>query len=97
MESEWFLGGETYLWNAAIARHLPNLERLVAKKEGGYVVHRLKHGQQKDSTFGVFEFRREVVRGIWANINMELLYTTNNNDERFSIQAEKDILRNLLV
>ena len=28
---------------------------------------------------------------------MELLYFTNANDERFSIQAEKDILRNLLV
>ena len=28
---------------------------------------------------------------------MELLYFTNANDERFSIQAEPDILRNLLV
>ena len=28
---------------------------------------------------------------------MELLYYTNANDERFSIQAEKDILRNILV
>jgi hypothetical protein len=45
----------------------------------------------------VYQFRREVVRGIWGNINMELLYYTNANDERFSIQAEKDILRNLLV
>ena len=96
-EGEWFLGGETYLWNSAIERQLPNLERLIQKKEGGFAVHRLKHGQNPDSTFAVFEFRREVIRGIWANINMELLYTTNNNDERFSIQAEKDILRNLLV
>jgi hypothetical protein len=38
-----------------------------------------------------------VIRGIWGNLNMELLYYTNANDERFSIQAEKDILRNLLV
>lgn len=45
----------------------------------------------------MYEFRSEVVRGIWANINMELLYYTNANDERFSIQAEKDILRNILV
>ena len=30
-------------------------------------------------------------------MNLELLYYTNANDERFSIQAEKDILRNLLV
>jgi hypothetical protein len=45
----------------------------------------------------MFEFRSEVVRSLWANINMELLYYTNANDERFSIQAEKDILRNILV
>ena len=50
-----------------------------------------------DHTFAVFEFRREVARAIWANLNMELIYYTNANDERFSIQAEKDILRNLLV
>jgi hypothetical protein len=45
----------------------------------------------------MFEFRSEVIRGIWANQNMELLFYTNANDERFSIQAEKDILRNLLI
>jgi hypothetical protein len=28
---------------------------------------------------------------------MELMYYTNANVERFSIQAEKDILRNLLI
>ena len=45
----------------------------------------------------MFEFRREVIRSIWANLNLELMYYTNANVERFSIQAEKDILRNLLI
>ena len=76
---------------------MPNLERLTLKKDGNYFAHRLIFGTNKDSTFSIFEFRREVIRGIWANLNMELLYFTNANDERFSIQAEKDILRNLLV
>ena len=76
---------------------LPSLERLIQKKDGSYFAHRLKYGISKDSKFSVFEFRREVVRGIWGNLNMELQYYTNSNDERFSIQAEKDILRNLLV
>ena len=62
-------------------------------------MHQLKldFGHSQDSIFSLFQFRREVVRAIWANLNMELLYFTNANDERFSIQAEKDILRNLLV
>jgi len=94
---EWFFGSEEYLWNSAIERNLPNLERLIQKKDGQYHAHRLKFGQSKESTFNVFQFRREVIRGIWANLNLELLYYTNANDERFSIQAEKDILRNLLV
>ena len=96
MDSGWFLGSEEYLWNAAIERRLPNLERLITK-EGQHYAHRLILGQGGDRKFSVFQFRREVIRGIWANLNMELLYYTNANDERFSIQAEKDIVRNLLV
>jgi len=96
MDAEWFLGSEEYLWNSAIESHLPKLERLMTK-DGNYYAHRLVLGQGKESSFSVFQFRREVIRGIWANANMELLYYTNANDERFSIQAEPDILRNLLV
>ena len=96
-DQTWYLGSEEFLWNSAIEKNLPNLERLIQKKDGTYFAHRLKHGLNKDSTFSVFEFRREVIRGIWSNLNMELLYYTNANDERFSIQAEKDILRNLLI
>ena len=68
-------------------------------KKGQHYVHQLKYGKatDADSRFSVFEFRREVARAIWANLNSELIYWTNANDERFSIQAEKDILRNLLV
>ena len=88
------------MWNSAIERRMPQLERIISKK-GQYYIHQLKYQQAgeggPDARFSVFEFRREVVRAIWANLNSELLYYTNANDERFSIQAEKDILRNLLV
>ena len=98
MDEEWFLAGENHLWNAAIERRVKNLERLVTNEETNEIqAHRLRHRRTDEEPFSVFEFRREVIRGIWANINMELLYITNNNDERFAIQAEKDILRNLLV
>ncbi len=80
----------------AIEKQMPNLERLL-EKSGSYFVHRLRYGTAEETKFSVFEFRSEVVRGIWANLNVELLYLTNANDERFSIQAEKDILRNILV
>ena len=39
----------------------------------------------------------EVVQGLWASLNLELLYLTNDDDERYSIQAEERLLRNLTV
>ena len=39
----------------------------------------------------------EVVRGQWANLSLELLYMTNADEERYSIQAHPAILRNLTV
>ena len=39
----------------------------------------------------------EVVRAQWAGLSLELLYMTNDDDERFSIQAHEALLRNLTV
>ena len=94
IESEygkWFFGGEAQMWNMAIEKRLPQMERLITKKSE-YFMHQLKYKHEfaaneksGDHTFAVFEFRREVARAIWANLNMELVYYTNANDERFSI------------
>ncbi len=39
----------------------------------------------------------EAVRGQWANLALELLYMTNDDEERYSIQAHPTLLRNLTV
>lgn len=39
----------------------------------------------------------EAVRGQWANLSWELLYATNDDEERYSIQAHPLLLRNLTV
>ncbi len=39
----------------------------------------------------------EVVRSLWASLNFELLYLTNDDDERYSIQADERLLRNITV
>ncbi len=39
----------------------------------------------------------EGVRGQWANLSWELLYATNDDEERYSIQAHPFMLRNLTV
>lgn len=63
---------------------LPKLERMLSK-DGSFFMHQLKYGNSQESKFTVFQFRREVARAVWANLNTELLYWTNANDERFSI------------
>lgn len=38
-----------------------------------------------------------LVQSIWSSLCIELLYLTNDDEERYSIQAEPTILRNLTV
>jgi len=37
------------------------------------------------------------VCSIWNNLRFELLYAENDNDERYSIQTHKYLMRNLLI
>ena len=39
----------------------------------------------------------ECVRGQWASLVLELLYLTNDDEERYSIQAHPTLLRNLTI
>lgn len=39
----------------------------------------------------------EAVRGQWASLALELLYFTNDDEERYSIQAHPVLLRNLTI
>ena len=43
IDNEWFFAGEEFLWNLAIEKNLPNLERIIENK-GSYYAHRLKYG-----------------------------------------------------
>ena len=51
----------------------------------------------QDVMMQVGHLNPEVVRGQWANLSLELLYFTNDDEERYSIQAHPTILRNLTV
>ena len=41
----------------------------------------------RDCDVSVGRLNPEVVKGLWASLNFELLYLTNDDDERYSIQA----------
>jgi hypothetical protein len=52
-DGEWFLGGEEFMWNSAIEKGLPKLERMI-KKDDGFYMHQLKYGASKDARFSLF-------------------------------------------
>ena len=41
----------------------------------------------RDCDVSVGRLNAEVVKGLWASLNFELLYLTNDDDERYSIQV----------
>ena len=45
----------------------------------------------------VGKLNKEVVKSLWSSLSLELLYLTNDDEERYSIQAEERLLRNLTV
>ncbi|CAD8114394.1 unnamed protein product [Paramecium primaurelia] len=45
----------------------------------------------------VFKFDSEVIRGIEANLQMELLFATNDDEERYSIQTHEQFFRNMII
>lgn len=62
---------------------------------------------QKDSRTRVLSKRKipihtaeidaAAVRGLWANLTFELIYATNDDEERYSAQAHLPFLRNLVI
>ena len=51
--------------------------------------------QNLSLSFGYLD--SECVHGIWSALSLELFYMTNDDEERYSIQAMPNILRNIVT
>ena len=51
----------------------------------------------RDCDVSVGRLNSEVVKGLWASLNFELLYLTNDDEERYSIQARVDFFQFLIL
>ncbi|TPX32959.1 hypothetical protein SeLEV6574_g08423 [Synchytrium endobioticum] len=61
-------------------------------KDGSLHARIMSLGNQK---VAVGQLNSEV--GTWANLSFELLYLTNDDDERYSIQAHEALFRNIIT
>ncbi|KAK3580880.1 hypothetical protein CHS0354_032942 [Potamilus streckersoni] len=95
-DQDWYIGLERDPhWTHAVLASKPNLFSLDhINTQGTYSSRTLT---LQDVAVSIGSLNGEVVRGQWANLGLELLYLTNDDEERYSIQAHPTILRNLTV
>ncbi|KAK7104932.1 pecanex-like protein 4 [Littorina saxatilis] len=95
-DSQWYVGmeGDAH-WKAAVLENRANLFSLGHNNvQSTYTSRTLT---MQDVAVSVGRLNTEAVRGQWANLSLELLFMTNDDEERYSIQAHPTVLRNLTV
>ncbi|KAG9274958.1 pecanex-like protein 4 [Astyanax mexicanus] len=95
-QNDWFIGLATERgWHDSVVQEKPFLFSLGQDLTMGTYTGRVLSLQENLVQVGVLN--EECVRGQWANLSWELLYATNDDEERYSIQAHPVMLRNLTV
>ncbi|XP_012663439.1 pecanex-like protein 4 isoform X1 [Otolemur garnettii] len=95
-ESDWYIGlVSDEKWNEAVLQEKPYLFSLGYDPSMGVYTGRVLTLQELLIYVG--KLNAEAVRGQWANLSWELLYATNDDEERYSIQAHPLLLRNLTI
>lgn len=95
-ESDWYIGlVSDEKWKEAVLQEKPFLFSLGYDPNMGVYTGRVLTLQELLIQVG--KLNAEAVRGQWANLSWELLYATNDDEERYSIQAHPLLLRNLTI
>ncbi|XP_038071553.1 pecanex-like protein 4 [Patiria miniata] len=93
-ETDYYFGNDSETeWAESVEKGVPQLFSLVHDASEGVYKGRVLTRQPVMAHIG--RLNSEVVRSLWASLNLELLYLTNDDEERYSIQAHPTILRNL--
>ena len=109
IDKNWHLGMEdSASWSDSIRSQVPNLFSVSSTDLTTNNANTLNNSRSRKlfrshlltlriCDVNVGRLNSEVVRSLWASLSWELLYLTNDDDERYSIQAEERLLRNLTV
>ncbi|XP_067119884.1 pecanex-like protein 4 [Centruroides vittatus] len=92
----WHIGIDgDQAWKDAVLRNCPYLFSISYDLvQDLYTSHLLS---LEDQPIFIGSLNSALVQSIWSSLCIELLYLTNDDDERYSIQAEPVTLRNLTV
>ncbi|KAM6462587.1 pecanex-like protein 4 isoform 1-T5 [Liasis olivaceus] len=95
-ENDWYIGLVSEKeWPQAVLQEKPYLFSLGHDPDMGVYTGRILTLQEFLVQVG--KLNNEAIRGQWGNLSWELLYATNDDEERYSIQAHPVLLRNLTI
>lgn len=95
-DKDWYIGDDTSeQWTENVLDGTPNLLSLGQDKRTNMFTSRTL-SKQKISV-PIAEVNSQSVRGLWSALSLELYYMTNDDDERYSIQALPPMLRNIIT
>lgn len=96
-DKRWFIGVEGSLdWNRCVHAEVPYMFSMAYDESANaYTSHLLS--LILDEPVYVGTLSGCTVDAIWSTLSLELLYMTNDDDERYSIQAHPWLLRNLAI
>eukprot|EP00055_Hartaetosiga_balthica_P015286 m.89021 g.89021 ORF g.89021 m.89021 type:complete len:1158 (+) comp8823_c0_seq1:11-3484(+) len=92
-EENWYMGSdEGKEWFDAVLQRKKALFSITKSDNEGYRTHLVT---TQAVPIYIVELNHQTMHGLWLNVAWELLYLTNDDEERYSIQAHKQLLRNL--
>ncbi|XP_017495000.1 PREDICTED: pecanex-like protein 4 [Rhagoletis zephyria] len=95
-DADWHFGSSSKAdWQAAVIAekgHLFSVGKDLVKEN--YTSHLLT---LQSLDVAICSLNRATIEAIWSSLSLELFYLTNDDEERYSIQAHQIILRNLTV
>jgi len=94
LDTSWHLGNRDKEWNISILDNKENLMALSKDQNHVYTAHML---QLAENEAQIGKLNGESVRAYWSSLSHELLYLTSDDDERYSIQADSTLLRNITI
>ncbi|XP_047735688.1 pecanex-like protein 4 [Hyalella azteca] len=86
---------EPQSWVQAIHKETPHLFTIGYNDVKRVYTSRLASLRPQEASLG--RLSKSAVTAVWSALSPELLYLTNDDDERYSIQAHASLLRNLTV
>lgn len=95
-DKEWFIGNEeSKEWNEHVLAEKQHLFSIGYDQEKNMYTARVLSLQDEVMHLGLLN--RSTLEGVWSNLSMELQYLTNDDEERYSIQAHTRLFRNLIT